>query len=75
MEGGYVFIQPGSLRSPGPGTALRAMGYSSSKIKNFLTRKIGKRKNKLTDICNNIDESQIVHANFKKQTKKNTGYL
>ena len=47
MEGGYVFIQPGSLRSPGPGTALRAMGYSSSKIKNFLTRKIGKRKNKL----------------------------
>ena len=47
MEGGYVFIQPGSLRSPGPGTALRAMGYSSSKIKNFLTRKIGKRKNEL----------------------------
>lgn len=31
MEGGDVFIQPGSLRSPGPGTALRAMGYSSSK--------------------------------------------
>lgn len=47
MKGGYVFIQPGSLRSPGPGTALRAMGYSSSKIKNFLTQKIGKRKNKL----------------------------
>ena len=47
MEGGDVFIQPGSLRSPGPGTALRAMGYSSSKIKNFLTQKIGKRKNEL----------------------------
>lgn len=35
----------------------------------------GKRKNKLTDICNNIDESQIVYANFKKQTKKNTGCM